>query len=140
MAGTDARRLLSLPLKSMISMGSEAKIVSLFEQWRDHFNGRDWNMLAGLYAEDATLFATSKPNLFKGRDQIRSYFQSTDDVTFQGWDSSWLSPDTALVAGTYGFREELDGVLHEKSARFTFLAQQRQGDFVIVHHHSSILP
>lgn len=113
---------------------------SLLDAWADAFNTREPERVAALYAEDALLHGTSLAPLRVGIAQIRSYFRGTSTVEFGERHDVRVADDCLLSAGHYRFSRMQDGQRIVTRARFTFVFQRREGEWKVLHHHSSAEP
>lgn len=113
---------------------------ALLDAWAEAFNTREPARVAALYADDALLHGTSLAQLRVGIAQIRSYFRGTSTVEFGERHFVRLADDCLLSAGHYRFSKMQEGRKIVTSARFTFVFQRREGDWKVLHHHSSAEP
>lgn len=118
----------------------ELAVLDVLESWRELFNAREFDRLALLYAQHATLHGTSSPRLYEGREHIRSYFKGQASVEFLRTDISTLADATAIGIGYYIFRVPDGALVKELGARFTFVVELGGTLPQIVHHHSSLAP
>jgi uncharacterized protein (TIGR02246 family) len=112
----------------------------LVPAWVAEFNSQQVPRIVALYAEDATLFGTSKGPLRTGREEIHAYFPGTSTVELVEQRIARLGDDHALAAGTYLFRRVRGGQPETVQARFTFAMRRAQDSWQIIHHHSSAFP
>jgi uncharacterized protein (TIGR02246 family) len=112
--------------------------------WVDAFNRKDVAAITRLYAPDAVLFGTSSPMLRDRPELIQDYFRMLPDlgdaVITVGADHVQLQGDTAIHTGFYTRSAAQQGRLVQNPARFTFVYAWREGQWRIVHHHSSAMP
>ena len=105
----------------------------------------DPTKVAALYAKDALLLPTFDNKILKTAAERNAYFKN-----FTAYKNITVSPktfivqdfgDTAIASGTYRFYY-LN--IHDKSesvdARFTFVYENIDGQWMIVNHQSSVLP
>jgi uncharacterized protein (TIGR02246 family) len=112
----------------------------LVPAWVAEFNSQQVPRIVALYAEDATLFGTSKGPLRVGKEEIHAYFPGTSTVQLVDQRVDLLGDDHALAAGTYIFQRVRNGQPDTVQARFTFAMRRDAGSWRIVHHHSSAFP
>ncbi len=116
-----------------------------FQQWKDALLSGNAEIVASLYAPDATLLGTVSSKLDKGLDKIQGYFQHfleqdpnseiVDEVVQE------LGPDHYLHLGMYNFKIGPSDAKQTIEARFSFVWKKNDvGDWEILHHHSSIKP
>ncbi|MEZ5730527.1 MAG: DUF4440 domain-containing protein [Burkholderiaceae bacterium] len=109
--------------------------------WAAAFNNCMVKSLSALYAPDATLWGTNARSLIATPSGIRSYFdgactlQPPFKVTIGEHTTRVFGP-SAASAGTYSFVR--DGKI--MAARFSFALVRSGGRWLIVQHHSSVLP
>jgi hypothetical protein len=115
-------------------------VLGVLESWRELFNACEFDRLALLYAQHATLHGTSSPLLYEGREHIRSYFKGQASVEFLRSDIFSLADTTAIAIGYYIFRVPDGALVKELSARFTFVVELGGAVPQITHHHSSMAP
>ncbi len=118
----------------------ELAVLDVLESWRELFNAREFDRLALIYAQHATLHATSSSLLYQGREHIRSYFKGQASVEFLRTEISFLSDATAIAVGYYIFRVPDGEQVEELEARFTLVVELGSARPQILHHHSSLAP
>lgn len=116
-----------------------------FQKWNEALQTKDAHKVAELYAEDNLFLPTMSPDFKKGRGGAEDYFHHfllknpVGRITEDGIVS--VSPDSYLHTGMYDF--EIDGEEGRQTAkaRFTYLWQKdKDRNWKIAHHHSSVLP
>ena len=94
-----------------------------------------------LYAPDGLLHGTSSPTLNVGTSAISEYFKtlpgSGTKVTIGDRHMVALGDAAAMGVGFYKVKSA-EGAT--RPARFTFVVVKRGADWLIAHHHSSVLP
>ncbi|MBX4899783.1 DUF4440 domain-containing protein [Rhizobium bangladeshense] len=118
----------------------ELAAFGVLDSWRELFNAREFDRLALLYAQHASLHGTSSPLLYESREQIQSYFRGSASVDFLRRDVSILADAVALAVGYYIFRVPEGEQVKEFEARFTFILELGGPRPQILHHHSSLAP
>jgi uncharacterized protein (TIGR02246 family) len=113
---------------------------AFLDTWAAMFNTREPEKLVALYADDATLHGTSQPQLYIGIEQIRSYFRGASTVKFTEQVLQALSGGIVLAVGKYEFTRSVDGRLAAFPARFTLVLRRDNGEWRVLHHHSSLEP
>lgn len=113
-------------------------------KWVDAFNRKSTRDIVTLYAPDAVLFGTVSPVI---RDQpalVQDYFKDLPSlgnaVISVGEHRVQLFGDIAVSTGFYTRTAQQDGTTVRNPARFTFVYAKRNGQWLIVNHHSSALP
>lgn len=123
-----------------------AEIKATTASWVTAFNARDAQRIAALYAPDAVFWGTVSPTIRITPDQVLEYFDASvvrspklrigvheQHVRVYG--------DTAINSGVYISRNPQPGAGDLLSvSRFTFVYQHREGQWIIVAHHSSRMP
>ncbi|MGI5289027.1 SgcJ/EcaC family oxidoreductase [Nonomuraea polychroma] len=124
---------------------SKAQIAALFDRWNAALVGGNPREVAALYAPDAVLLPTASPKIRTNRAQIVDYFEHFLQKKPTGTKIraivSVLDANTALDTGVYRFTlTDKDGNKTSVDARYTYLYEKRGGTWLIVNHHSSVLP
>ncbi|WP_175408168.1 SgcJ/EcaC family oxidoreductase [Streptomyces sp. TRM64462] len=124
----------------------EKEIAGLFDQWNAGLRTGDPEKVAARYAPDAVLLPTASPRIRTDRAGIVDYFEHFlqkkpvgEKVTSV---INVLDANSAIDAGLYRFHVT-DPATGEKSAidaRYTYEYEKRGGTWLIVNHHSSVLP
>jgi len=132
---------------TLFAASAETKVSEAYHQWCTTLStAKNPQNIVKLYAPDATLLPTFSPKILSNRtDEITHYFEkllklhqlkcSTDRLIVV------MLGDTAVGTGFYTF-SYLDEQHHVKKtpARFTFVYRKENQQWMIVHHHSSVLP
>ena len=113
--------------------------------WRDAFDRHDPTTLAGLYANDAVLWGTVATTPTTTNQGLIDYFTRATatpqvHVIVNATYVRVLDNDFATNSGTYTFVSTQDGQVVTRPARFTFTYRRIDGRWLIVAHHSSLLP
>ena len=138
--------LLAASLPSAAAQADDrAAIEAATAQWIDAFNRKDVRAIVGLYAPDAVLFGTASPVLRDRPQLVQEYFSTLpslgEAVIALGERRIQLFGDVAVSTGFYTRSAPgADGRTVRNPARFSFVYQKRDGRWVIVNHHSSVLP
>jgi len=127
---------------SQITKDIENQLV----RWYDALHSGDADKVTLLYAEDAILLSTLGQGVKLGHPQIRKYF--ADEFISRKPNGSTVTPYTRILGGAavnsgiYKFElDKKDGCGREEvTARYTFVYQWAGTDWVIVEHHSSVMP
>lgn len=123
---------------------SKGEISALFDQWNAALQTGEPSEVAALYSDNAVLLPTVSDQNRDTRAEIEEYF-----VNFLAYEPSGtidteavqvLDSDTAVNNGTYTFDMVKDSQPQSVKARFTFVYEKIQGRWLIVSHHSSVLP
>jgi len=124
----------------------EKEILEAFNKWNEALQTGNSKVVAAMYDEnDGILLPTVSPKVRHNREEIADYFDHfLEKHPFGTIDEANVRVygDIAINSGLYTF--ELDG--EEKGsrvkvgARFTFVYKKKGDDWVILEHHSSVLP
>lgn len=113
--------------------------------WIDAFNAHDADRIARLYDPAAVLWGTLSPTIITSASGVRGYFERAfasrpaPKMSLQSaHDRAW--GDTAVVSGTYRLALWQDGRAQTLPARFSFTYRRANGGWLIVDHHSSLMP
>ena len=110
-------------------------------RWAATFAANDTDALVKLYAPDAVLLGTISPIIADKPDLVREYFKRrADKVEIGDHRTLVLGDDAVLVTGFYEFSSIREGKPVLTPARFTMIIVKRDGDWLILHHHSSRRP
>jgi uncharacterized protein (TIGR02246 family) len=115
---------------------------AVVDRWAAAFNANDAEGLVKLYTLDGNLLGTNSPILSERTEGIRTYFNSVRRpgdglrVAFGDRRLVMVGDRGAVVTGFYEFSRPGASI----PARFTMVIAQRDSDWLIVHHHSSVLP
>ena len=118
----------------------DTQAAALFNRWNTAIQSGDPEQVVALYSPDALLLPTLSAEPRQGPNAIRDYFSQFLSHAPQGRIDSrvlQLGCNELVDAGTYSFW--LDGD-HWAAARYTFVYAMRNGDWRIIHHHSSLQP
>jgi len=125
---------------------TKAQIAALFDGWSAAVETGDPEVVADRYAKDAVLLPTLSAQIRTDRAGIVDYmtgFLAKKPVPAKVETViNVLDDNSALDTGLYEFKLT-DPVTGEKStaeARYTFEYEKRGGKWLIVNHHSSLLP
>ena len=123
-------------------MTTETEVLNLFEKWNRALQTRDPEQVVALYAHDAILLPTVSNLVRHNHDEIRDYFErflekgpsgSIDEANVR------ILGDIAINSGIYTF-DFASSPAERVQARYTFVYQQRAGEWLIIEHHSSVMP
>jgi uncharacterized protein (TIGR02246 family) len=117
---------------------------ALLDRWVTAFNTHDLEATAQLYTSDAVFFGVSSPKLSAGRESIRDNLNGAPEtgasVSIIVRSLVTLSDVAVVAAGFYQF-DLLEGETRvPRLARFTFVITKHGDEWLIAHHHSSLVP
>lgn len=122
---------------------TERLTEELFQAWNDALQTGDARKVTALYTEDAVLLATVSNVPRVNPAEIQEYFQDfLEKKPFATINSRnvKIGCNKLIDAGTYTFRITDGGKTKDVPARYTFVYENRDGQWRIVHHHSSMMP
>lgn len=121
------------------------EIESQLDRWYTALHTGDANKVTLLYAQDAILLSTLGQGVKIGQAQIRQYF--AHEFLPKHPLGATVTPYTRLLGGVavnsgiYQFEiDKKGGGREEVIARYTFVYRWAETDWVIVEHHSSVMP
>ncbi|WP_269631665.1 SgcJ/EcaC family oxidoreductase [Pelomonas sp. BJYL3] len=117
-----------------------AQISALFDRWNRSLATLDPEQVVANYAQDAVLLPTVSNKPRTNHAEIRDYFVHFLEKKPQGRIDRRvlkIGCNVAQDVGLYTFRFK-DG--SEVSARYSYVYEYRDGQWLIAHHHSSAMP
>jgi uncharacterized protein (TIGR02246 family) len=127
------------------SAPTEAQIDALFYRWNAAVESGDPEQVAALYAPDAVLLPTLSPEIRTDHDGLVDYFEHFLAKNPSGERTKSvievLDGHTAIDTGLYTFTfTAADGTQTFADARYTFVYEKVHGKWLIINHHSSLVP
>ena len=124
---------------------AERDIAAASAAWMAAFNRCDAASAAALYDADAVLWGTTAAAIIATPAGIRQYFErvcsaSPPPTVVWGEQLIRVYGDTAINSGSYTFSLVLQGEARVLPARYSFAYRRRAGEWLIVDHHSSVVP
>ena len=124
--------------------GGTDQVAAATAAWRTAYDSRDPVRIRGMYDTDAVLWGTSAKTVAPTPAAIADYFKNAGTrpnarVTF-GEQHIRVYGDVAVNTGYYTFSDVRDGQPVARPARFSMVFRSRDGKWLIVGHHSSLLP
>ena len=119
--------------------------VAAAAKWADAFSGETPDRLLALYDQEAVLWGTLSPTRRDTPEAIRDYMTNAfkalpgHKVSF-GDELIRIYGSTAINTGYYTFTYNKDGEDKSLPARYSFVYVKRDGQWMIVDHHSSAMP
>ncbi len=116
-----------------------------FSMWSDAVKAGDLEKVAKLYTENATFLPTFSKEFKKGQEGAEEYFKHFLEKNPIGEiieeEVQTLGYNFYLHSGMYNFEVGPDDDRQIMEARFSFVWEQNeQGEWKIIHHHSSAKP
>jgi uncharacterized protein (TIGR02246 family) len=124
-------------------MTTNADISALFDKWNAALQTGNPDRVVACYAKDAILLPTVSNKVRHNPDEIRDYFvhflakKPVGRIT-EG--NIRIFGDLAINSGLYTFSLTQDGQTTDVGARFTYVYQKQADGWLIIEHHSSVLP
>jgi uncharacterized protein (TIGR02246 family) len=123
---------------------TQQQIAALFDEWNAALASGNPESVADLYAPDAVLLPTLSPQIRTTRAGIVDYFAhllpSKPQAVITQEMITVLDRNDAINTGLYTFTLTQNGAQQQVPARYTFVYQRTDGEWLIVNHHSSVVP
>lgn len=119
------------------------EISDLFVLWNKALQTGDPDQVVACYATDAVLLPTVSAKVRHNHDEIRDYFvhflakRPVGRITEH---NIRVYDNIAINSGLYTFTLTQNGVDSDVAARFTYVYRKQEDKWLIIEHHSSILP
>lgn len=124
-------------------MSIKNEISDQFLIWNKALQTGDPDSIVACYAADAILLPTVSGKVRHNHDEIRDYFVHFLSKKPRGRiieQNIRIYDNIAINSGLYTFSLTEDGVPADLAARFTFVHKKHEDGWLIIEHHSSILP
>lgn len=118
-------------------------VEALFERWNAALATLDPYRVAACYSDDAVLLPTVSNVPRTNRDEIAEYFKhflQKKPVGRVVQRNVKIGCNKVTDAGVYVFRIHDGNAVKDVLARYTFVYENRGGEWLIAHHHSSVMP
>jgi uncharacterized protein (TIGR02246 family) len=119
-------------------------IAAATQGWSVAYGSRDPKRIVELYDDEAVLWGTTAKKIAPGSTAIGDYFKDAaarpQARVVLGEQHIRVFGDTAVNSGYYTFTDMREGQVVPRAARYTFVFHNRAGRWMIVAHHSSVLP
>jgi uncharacterized protein (TIGR02246 family) len=119
----------------------QQQISDATAKWVSAYNSRDGARIASMYEPDAVLWGTGAATISPTPAAISDYFKDAGkrpkarvEIVEQ---HIRVLGDTAFSTGRYTFTNYDGEKAVQSPSRFTFVFHKRNGEWRIVHHHSS---
>ncbi len=127
------------------SESTKAEVGQAAQNWASAFNSCDTIKATALYDSEAVLWGTVAPVIITSSAGIRQYFEracssSPKPRVVFGEQHIRVYGETAINSGTYTFTVFPGGQPFQLPARYSFTYRRKDGQWLIVDHHSSALP
>ena len=124
-------------------MSTKNEISDQFVMWNDAIQTGNIDNVVACYAADAILLPTVSAKVRHNRDEIRDYFLHFISMKPYGRITEQnirIYDNIAINSGLYTFSLTENGGHIDVDARFTFVYRKHEDGWLIIEHHSSILP
>ena len=124
-------------------MSTKSEISDQFVIWNKALQTGDPVNVVACYAADAIFLPTMSAKVCHNHSEIRDYFghfllkKPHGRIIEQ---NIRVYDNIAINSGLYSFSLTEDGVHADIAARFTFVYRKDEDGWLIIEHHSSILP
>jgi uncharacterized protein (TIGR02246 family) len=120
------------------------QVAAATAAWRAAYDSRDPARIVAMYDSEAVLWGTTAKTVAPNPTAIAEYFKDAGQrpnarVVF-GEQHIRLYGDVAVNTGYYTFSDVRDGQAVSRPARFTMVFRNRDGKWLLVGHHSSLVP
>jgi uncharacterized protein (TIGR02246 family) len=124
---------------------NQQEVAALFDRWNASLATHDADKVTANYAPDAVLLPTVSNQPRTDSAEIKDYFVHFLERDPQGTIDTRtirIGCNAASDVGTYTFRlaGKTPGTTDMLKARYSFDYELRDGKWVIVHHHASMMP
>jgi uncharacterized protein (TIGR02246 family) len=130
---------------TVAAAGPKEVVAAATQSWFDAMNCRDPERVVALYDREAVWWGTVSPVLRDTPAAIRDYFKCLPGFPPEfrgglGEQRVRVYGDIAISTGTYTFTSVRNGTPTTTPARYSFVYRHRDGQWLIVGHHSSAFP
>jgi len=130
--------------RTEVGRPTQQQIAALFDEWNAALATGDPKKVADLYAPHAVLLPTLSHQIRTTRAGIVDYFAhllpSHPQAVITQEIITILDRRAAINTGLYTFTLTQNGVQQKVPARYTFVYHRTHGEWLIVNHHSSVVP
>jgi uncharacterized protein (TIGR02246 family) len=126
------------------SESTQGEVGQAAQNWASAFNSCDTLKATALYDSEAVLWGTVAPVIVTSSAGIQQYFERACSsnpkprVVF-GEQHIRVYGETAINSGAYAFTVFPGGQPFQLPARYSFTYRRKDGQWLIVDHHSSVL-
>jgi len=125
------------------TISTKSEISDQFMMWSKALQTGDPDNVVARYAADAILLPTMSVKVHHNHGEIRDYFVHFLSKKPYGRiieQNIRVYDNIAINSGLYAFFLTEDDVYADIAARFTFVYRKDEDGWLIIEHHSSILP
>ena len=120
------------------------EVAAATKAWQAAYDSRDPKNIVGMYAEEAVLWGTTANMIASNSAAVRDYFKDSaarpNARVVIGEQHIRVFGDTAFNSGYYTFTDVREGQVVPRHARFTLVFHNKAGQWLVVAHHSSVMP
>ncbi len=125
--------------------GMQGPHREVIDAWISAFNAGDVDRIVSLYSRHAVLWGTFAKSLITEPAERRDYFKRAlipSPAPQVLLDSLHVQPghEFAIASGMYSLSISSNGSMKIMPARFTFVLRALNQTWLIVNHHSSVMP
>ena len=135
---------LALGVPAFVAAGPKEEVSAATQAWADAVNSKNLDRILALYDSEAVLWGTVSPTLRDSPPTIREYFMpgaARPNLKVElGEHRIRVYGNIAINTGYYTFTDVREGQPVTFPSRFSLTYRQREGRWLIVHHHSSSVP
>ncbi len=124
-------------------MTQKEEIADQFVAWTRALETGDPDEVVACYAVDAVLLPTLSPKVRHNHEEIRDYFVHFLSKAPRGRiieQNIRVYDSIAINSGLYTFSLKENSVRADTAGRFTFVYRKIDDGWLIIEHHSSVLP
>jgi uncharacterized protein (TIGR02246 family) len=124
-------------------MSTKKDIEKQFDTWNRALKTGNPDNVVPCYAEDAILLPTVSARVRHNHEEIRDYFEhflTKKPVGKISEQNIRIYGEIAINSGLYTFTFTDGGITTDAAARFTFVYRKHENGWLIIEHHSSIVP
>ena len=135
----------ALALSAGVCANPKEDVAATTQAWVDAMNSHNKDAVVALYDKEAALWGTRSPTLRDSPAAVSDDFKILDTVppsykVVLDEQRIRVYGDIAINTGRYTFSELKDDKPLVRPARFSFVFLNRNGRWLIVDHHSSVVP
>lgn len=143
--GMPLTTLATTPAQTACEIPTNSQVQSLFDQWNAALKTRNPQKIASLYADNSVLLPTLSNTPRTNHKELEGYFKYFVRQSPSGKIDSRIirsgcnwATDNGIY--TFTFNGDTPKEKHVVTARFSFTYEYIDGKWLIVTHHSSLLP
>ena len=130
----------ALALDAQCASTDEAAVASLFDRWNNSLKTLDSDKVVANYADDAVLLPTVSNKPRTNHEEIKDYFNSFLKKEPSGVIDKRIIKIGCNVAQDVGVYTFTFKGGQKVQARYTYVYEYENGNWLIAHHHSSVMP